>query len=425
MSKLNIRSLFILIILKILFIFPNNLDAQSRKKQILMLTSQGDSMQKKITEYLFELDSLQLLLSENKRQNELSSIRWNKELTELSIERNSWKDLRTLCLAQKDSILYLLENSRKQRNSDSTRFLNRISQQEILLGDYSYRLDKALGDIDKANSVINSLKRRIDSLNENVSSFYGDLITADTSLSVWDGIFCENHGGHKLEVDKALLILNNSKFPNGRDLNFNSTDIIPLGWSPLGFFYYLTSQNYSTIYATNYSLESFNINSGLTISLFSFEVGSELDSYGNCRNLISFKEKWEELVLAKNIVPISQLSMRYSQVSCTPFYINGVKVSVTNDDCTGREKVCRGSVHYQTDEDGGSSSEALREFILKKIPCPLAGVDLFESMAINGYFYNPLNSGNLILHIKVFVPCGFEGEISTKEYFVTLPIKGK
>lgn len=182
--------------------------------------------------------------------------------------------------------------------------------------------------------------------------------------------FCENHGGHKLEVDKALLILNNSKFPNGRDLNFNSTDIIPLGWSPLGFFYYLTSQNYSTIYATNYSLESFNINSGLTISLFSFEVGSELDSYGNCRNLISFKEKWEELVLAKNIVPISQLSMRYSQVSCTPFYINGVKVSVTNDDCTGREKVCRGSVHYQTDEDGGSSSEALREFILKKYPVP-------------------------------------------------------
>jgi len=54
MSIFYIRPLFILIILQILFFSPNNLAAQSRKEQILMLTSQGDSMQKKISEYLFE-----------------------------------------------------------------------------------------------------------------------------------------------------------------------------------------------------------------------------------------------------------------------------------------------------------------------------------------------------------------------------------
>jgi len=423
MSKFYIRPLFILIILQILFFFSNNLAAQSRKKQILMLTSQGDSMQKKISEYLFELDSLQLLLSENKRQSELSSIRWNKELVEIRNESNAWKDLVALYSGQKDSILNLLENCGKKSKSDSTRLLNRISQQEILLGDYSYRLDQALEEKNIANSVINLLKGRIDSLNDNISSIYGNLITVDTALSVWDGIFCENHGDHKLEVDRALLIMNNQNLPNEAGQNFFPGDVIPLGWTSLGVFYYLTVYGNSGKSAGDYTLESFNINSGLTMSLFSFELGADVNPYENCGNLISFKEKWEQLALSNDIFPISQLSMRYSKVSCTPFYINGIKVSVTNSDCTDPDQVCLGSVSYQIGEDWSSPSEVLREFKLKKIPNGM-GIDCFESIDINGYFYNPINPSNPILHVKVYEPCGYEAEVYTREYFVVLPLKG-
>ena len=73
--------------------------------------------------------------------------------------------------------------------------------------------------------------------------------------------------------------------------------------------------------------------------------------------------------------------------------------------------------------NSNSYPEVLREFKLKKIP-NLSGIDCFESIGINGYFYNPINPSNPILHVKVYEPCGYEAEVYTKEYFVALPLKG-
>ncbi|MFN6038002.1 MAG: hypothetical protein ACK452_06005, partial [Bacteroidota bacterium] len=47
---------------------------------------------------------------------------------------------------------------------------------------------------------------------------------------------------------------------------------------------------------------------------------------------------------------------------------------------------------------------------LRQIPPPFEGVECYTTVHLNGYFINPHNPKQIIIHLLEIEPCGFEGE---------------
>ncbi len=157
----------------------------------------------------------------------------------------------------------------------------------------------------------------------------------------------------------------------------------------------------------------YDLKSGKTQEIFSYQIDSVNESEGACALLSEIKTDRADIILKYALISSSSMPIYYLDATAN---LNFVDFSIQIDVNGKKARIVK------VKNDGNRS--VVREIdLLTESSTYFDDRDCTTDIMIQGAFFNPLNSSELMLHVYQADPCGgFEGETVFDSFFVTVPM---
>jgi hypothetical protein len=324
-----------------------------------------------------------------------------EQIAVLTTQRDSIQEVMNKCAFQRDSISALLSQSRNQNQSDLEKWQNEKKQLQSKIDEWKQKAELAQMELYATKQQVESLNKRVDSL-VLASRAMGELlkpIGSEDNPHLTDD---------KCSFEGYFYAAKNFLLPEPELMeNCYLEEIMPLGWNESGIFAYYTWSTDAcgfcwarlNLYKSQLSLES---------TEYSYEF-SLLDEEVLCSKFNQIERDKMEVVTKYSLKSVSELPMHYNRKSSLE--IRSINVNAESSNGKGRVIL----------ENNGKRT-VLREIELSREYSDYWEHWCEEGISINGYFYNPMNLNQVILHCHHTIPCGAEAETYYDAFFLTVPL---
>ncbi len=304
---------------------------------------------------------------------------------------------------QKDSLQNLLLRNKESYQNEINKLNFDIKSSESQVKKLSQSNENLIKENTSLKTQVVELKNKLDSIS---NSKFGELLLpkVDTDAANDDCIY--NYYFNKSTIE---LPENNVEFGAG---GISMVEILPIGWSHEGVFAYnWVSRDVCGMCSAGLSLFDARTNTELPSHNYNLELTGELgEKSSRCNILKDINADKEKEFSYHNITPISDLKMKFIKSSDGALFVENRKFKIENSNSKGRL--------ISIDQVG--ERKILHEEKLKKEYNSEYEQWCEDYIQINGCFYNPLDSRQLVIHLYYIVPCGFEHENEHSSFFVSI-----
>lgn len=313
-----------------------------------------------------------------------------------------------------------------QSKKEQIEFLSRQNDSLISVLDRDSRLFKeqirtCSENVDKLQLAIKNLDSEITILLKE-RAFLKDQL-ADLNYQL-DSLRLRNDGGilltasnEEFHMDDCIHEFIHKKLaiqiPYPDEIGNGSVDnVFPLGWNRNDVFafaiFHESPRGSEGIDIAFYDLKS---RTNLEYFSFSFNVEDGPNSTENCEIIGRIAVFIESGFQKHKITPTNQIRQYYFKVASDEILINDKKIAL--------EKRGKSAELYLYDQGGAKTNLYSHELRSEYDE----GYETWCNswLKISGYFYNPLNPNQYVLHLHDVAPCGFENEDQYSSVFVSLP----
>ena len=328
----------------------------------------------------------------------------------LTTQRDSIQEVMNNCAFQRDSISALLSQSRNQNQSDLEKWQNEKKQLQSKIDEWKQKAELAQMELYATKQKVESLTKRVDSL-VLASRAMGELLKpiGNTDKKPESSCDCNFY----FDSDDNIKL----PYPMFDEFGTNGTwvDVImPIGWNTKGqFAYYSWMKDAPCEGICGVDLLIYDLKSGKTQEILSYQIDSVNESEDACALLSEIKNDRGDIILKYALVSSSSIPMYYRDAT-TNLNFDGFRIQI---DVNGKKARI-----VKVKNDGNKI--IIREIeLLTESSTYFDDRDCTTDIMIQGAFFNPLNSSELMLHVYQADPCGgFEGETVFDSFFVTVPI---
>ena len=360
--------------------------AQSKKEQIEALTMRTDSLMKELVEQAtsYSIKVAELSASIDSGKNQITAL--NEQLKKEKEASTKKIEQLNASIASTDKEIKLLAQQLKAARDSLFAMESQLGAKELYILQLSEENTELKSQLEKLNSA------------KNVD--VGDLLTpqhepADGSDPLSDFLFNQN----------------TIQLPFPEDwMNYNSQDILPVGWNADGVFAYF-SVPFNPCGLCGVVLYILDIKTNKILEKKEYDFQNLYDSEQGTIAMVRKMESDKGNALTRyGLTPISKLKSHYKALQSNVAMLGDIKIELTTQ--SGK------AVLYKSSSNGSKS--ILHEMKLKKEYNEFYERWCEDFADLDGYFVNPLNQKQIILRLFQATPCGFEMETDYDTIFIPI-----
>ena len=290
---------------------------------------------------------------------------------------------------QKDSLVNLLSINNKLHKEEISKLNLDKKNLETKIDVLTKKNENALNENLILKNTVASQNSRLDSI---FNLKYGELLTPS------------------LDADEDSIFY----FLNLKTIELPNSNVIPVGWNKDGVFAYYEIIEDGACGKCSGSLNLFDAQNNVNLDSYSYELHT-LDNYGKLdADLIKKMKSDKQKEFSKySITSLSDdLKMNFIKSSDESLLVDNKILKIEKKNGMG--------ILFSVNPIGEKNK--LFEIKLNKVYNENILMFSEEDILINGCFYNPLNRGQLIIHLIYSIPGGYENENRYYNFFVSLII---